>query len=227
MPKLYNIKSRTPPFLRDEGYIGERKSGVNSGQVKNIVLVLLLTITMFSVYKFISSLREKYELLDSLHQTQQQAAALEEEKQNLLQEAEKAQQLQQKLTQQNLELKEYLMAGKARLAKLFKTYQGAEKAVDELNSRFSLLKVENTALLSEKERLAKENENLKAKLTSAIELKNAIRQLKKQAQKVGIQIINKTDARKTLEGNQGYIIKDGKPNNPARVTIEVIPALEK
>lgn len=207
--------------------LGEERAGVNKGQIKNIVIILLLTITVFSVYKFISSLREKYELLNSLNLTKQQVAALEEEKQNLLQEIEKDKLLQQKLTQQNLGLKEYLIAGKVRLAKLFKAYGGAQKAIGRINSKFSLLKVENTALLDEKERIVKENESLKAKLTSAIELKNAIRQLKKQAQKIGIQIIKKTDTRKTLEGNKGYVIKDGKPYNPAKVKIEVIPASEK
>ena len=200
---------------------------MNKGQVKNIIIILLLTITVFSVYKFISSLREKYELLNSLNLTKQQVATLEEDKQNLLQEIEKDKQLQQKLTQQNSRLKEYLMAGKVRLAKLFKAHGEAQKAFDQVNSKFSLLKVENTALLEEKERIVKENESLKAKLTSVIELKSAIRQLKKQAQKVGIQIIKKTDTIKTLEGNQGYVIKDGKPYNPAKVKIEVIPASVK
>lgn len=200
---------------------------MNKGQAKNIVIILLLTITVFSVYKFISSLREKYELLKSLNITKEQVAVLEEEKQNLLQEIEKDKLLQQKLTEQNLGLKEYLMAGKARLAKLFKAYGQTQKDIGQINSKFSILKAENTALLDEKERIVKENESLKAKLTSAIELKNAIRQLKKQAQRVGIQIIKKTDTRKTLEGNQGYVIKDGKLYNPAKVKIEVIPAPEK
>lgn len=200
---------------------------MNKGQVKNIVIILLLTITIFSVYKFISSLREKYELLNSLNQTKEQVAMLEKDKQDLLQEIEKDKQLQQKLTQQNLNLKEYLKAGKERLGKLFKAYNGVEKVVGQLNSQFSLLKAENTALLGEKERITKENESLSAKLSSVLELKKAIRELKKQAQKVGIRIIKKTDAVKTLKGNQGYVIKDGKPVAPTKVIIEVVPAPAK
>ena len=109
---------------------------------------------------------------------------LEKEKQNLLQDIEKDKQLRQKLAQQNLELKEYLRAGKMKVSKLFKAYNGAEKVIDQLNSNFSLLRAENTSLLGEKERIVKENEGLKAKLSSIIELKNAVRQLKKQAQNV-------------------------------------------
>ena len=197
---------------------------MNKGQVKNIVIILLLTISLFSVYKFISSLRESYELMNSLNLTKQQVTVLEDEKQNLLREIEKDKKLRQKLTQQNFELKGYLKAGKARLGKLFKAYEGTQQTIEELNSRFSLLKAENTAVITDKERLAEENEALKIKLNSVIELKKAMTELRKQAQKVGIQIIKKTDVRKTLEGNQGYVIKDGKLNNPAKVKIEVVPA---
>lgn len=200
---------------------------MSKGQVKNIVIILLLTITIFSVYKFISSLREKYELLNSLNQTKEQVAMLEKDKQNLLQEIEKDKQLQQKLTQQNLGLKEYLKAGKERLSKLFKQYDSNQKNIEQLNSKFSLLKAENSALLGYKEQMTKENESLKARLSSVLELKKAMRELKKQAQKVGIQIIKKTDTAKTLKGNQGYVIKDGKPVTPAKVIIDVVPAPEK
>lgn len=197
---------------------------MNKGQAKNIVIILLLTISLFSVYKFISSLREKYELMNSLNLAKQQVTVLEDEKQNLLREIEKDKKLRQKLTQQNLELKDYLKAGKARMGKLFKVYEGTQETIEQLNSKFSLLKAENTAIITDKELLSKENEALKIKLNSVIELKKAMRELRKQAQKVGIQIIKKTDVRKTLEGNQGYVIKDGKLNNPAKVKIEVVPA---
>lgn len=197
---------------------------MNKEQAKNIVIILLLTISLFSVYKFISSLREKYELMNSLNLAKQQVTVLEDEKQNLLLEIEKDKKLRQKLTQQNLELKDYLKAGKVRMGKLFKVYEGTQETIEQLNSKFSLLKAENTAIITDKERLSKENEALKIKLNSVMELKKAMRELRKQAQKVGIQIIKKTDVRKTLEGNQGFVIKDGKPNNPAKVKIEVVPA---
>lgn len=197
---------------------------MNKGQAKNIVIILLLTISLFSVYKFISSLREKYELMNSLNLAKQQVTVLEDEKQNLLREIEKDKKLRQKLTQQNLELKDYLKAGKARMEKLFKVYEGTQETIEQLNSKFSLLKAENTAIITDKERLSKENEALKIKLNSVMELRKAMRELRKQAQKVGMQIIKKTDVRKTMEGNQGFVIKDGKPNNPAKVKIEVVPA---
>lgn len=162
--------------------------------------------------------------MNSLNLAKQQAVILEDEKQNLLREIEKDKKLRQKLTQQNLELKNYLKAGKARMGKLFKVYEGTQETIEQLNSKFSLLKAENTAIITDKEQLSKENEALKIKLNSVIELKKAMRELRKQAQKVGMQIIKKTDVRKTLEGNQGFVIKDGKPNNPAKVKIEVVPA---
>lgn len=165
--------------------------------------------------------------MNSLNLAKQQVTVLEDEKQNLLREIEKDKKLRQKLTQQNLELKDYLKAGKARMGKLFKVYEGTQETIEQLNSKFSLLKAENTAIITDKERLSKENEALKIKLNSVMELKKAMRELRKQAQKVGMQIIKKTDVRKTMEGNQGFVIKDGKPNNPAKVKIEVVPAQVK
>lgn len=197
---------------------------MNKSQAKNIVIIFLLTITLFSVYKFAASLAEKYELMNNLNLAKQQAAALEKEKQNLLQELKKDKELQEGLIRHNAGLKEYVHASKARLGRLFKVYEHAQDKIEELNSKFSLLKAENTAILSEKEKIAKEHEELKIRLHSIVELRKAMRELKKQAQKVGIQIIKKTDASKTLEGNQGFVIKDGKPNTPAKVKIEVIPA---
>jgi superfamily II RNA helicase len=86
------------------------------------------------------------------------------------------------------------------------------------------LKAENAALIEQKDRLEKENDAFKAKLSSATELKKAIKELKKQAQKVGVSMIKKAQTEKTLEGNQGYIIKDGLATIPAKVRIEVTPA---
>ena len=63
-------------------------------------------------------------------------------------------------------------------------------------------------------------------MSSLVELKKAIRELKKQARKVGIQMIQQSQSEKTFEGNQGYIVKDGKPTLPKKVKIEVTPALQ-
>lgn len=50
------------------------------------------------------------------------------------------------------------------------------------------------------------------KLSSVDELKKAIRELKRRAK---------------IEGNRGFLIKDGQLTTPAKVKIEVIPAPRK
>jgi hypothetical protein len=51
-------------------------------------------------------------------------------------------------------------------------------------------------------------------------LKKAIRDLKKQMRKV----THKATKTKTIiEGNRGFLIKDGKPTSIAKIKIEVIP----
>lgn len=197
---------------------------------KNIIIILLLTITLFSIFKYISYLKEKYNLLDSLKQTKEQVALLEQEKQNLLVALEKEKELEKQLAQEKSELKDNLKASRIRLSKLFRQARETQKAIDQLNSNFALLKAENTALLEQDAKaklklsqLSEENEGLKARLNSIAELKKAIAELKRQMFNVGVKIIKKSDDQRTLEGNRGFLIKNGKFTYPAKVKIEVVP----
>ena len=52
---------------------------------KTILIALLIGITIFSVVKYVFSIKEKYDLLGSLNQLKTQVTDLEKEKQNLLQ----------------------------------------------------------------------------------------------------------------------------------------------
>ena len=65
---------------------------MNKGLLRNILIVLLSTITAFSVFKYLVSLKEKHDLLNSMKQVQQEVAVLSQEKQNLLQDLEKEKQ---------------------------------------------------------------------------------------------------------------------------------------
>ncbi len=180
---------------------------MNKEIIKNILIVLLLTIAVFSIFKYKVVLNEKYELSNTLSQVREQAAILEKEKQNLLQDIEKRKGLEQ-------ELKAILTVGRNRLTKLFAENNEQRKAFDELNARFSLSKIENAWLKEQKEQFSQENESLKAKLNSIEELKKAITELseyKDQAE----------------EGNKGFLIKDGQSTYPVKVKIEVVPASQK
>lgn len=200
---------------------------INSSQLKNLLLVLLVGVTVFSVFRYLAEFKARLDLTHTLNQTKEQLASLEKQRQNLLRQIEKDIKEKEELMQQAVELKDNLRAGRKKISQLFGSLNREEEALGDLKARFSLLSQEVKALNQEKDKLVKENDLLKAKLGSASELKRAIKELKKQAQTVGIQIIKKADTQMTVEGNQGYVVKDGKTNLPARVKIEVTPASDK
>lgn len=204
---------------------------MNKALLKNILIVLLLTIAVFSGFKYTSSLKEKYDLLNKLHRLEQQMASLEKEKLNLLQEVEKEKELQLKLTQQHSELKALLRAGRIRLMKLFRGARKTEEEFQQLNSQISILKLENKSWIEKDDNLKlqfsqirEENEALKLRLNSLAELKKAIRELKQKMRKVNLGKEEKPQEVKIIEGNHGFIIKDRLYTYPAKVKIEVIPA---
>lgn len=212
------------------GFTEKRESAVIKTQIKNILIVLLLTITAFSVFKYIWSLKEKYDLLNTLNQAKEQVATLETQRQNLLQDLKKEKELRQQLIQENSGIKEHLRASKKRLTELFAEYEGIQKKMEHLNSQVALLKAENTALIEKENKLAQlsqENDSLKARLSSIPELKKAIKELKGQMHKAGKEIKQGIKPGKIIEGNRGFLIKDGKFTYPATLKIEVIPVPQK
>jgi chromosome segregation ATPase len=206
---------------------------MNKGLVKNILIVLLVSMAIFSIFKYLLSLKEKYDLVNALNQVKEQVAALEKEKQDLLGELKKEKEFKEQLKREVSGFKGYLRASKKRLTKLFADYATAEKTIEELSSKVGLLKSENIALIKQRNKLSsqvtqisQENDSLKAKLNSISELKKAIRELKKKKTKVNVQIsqdTEKTQMPRIVEGNRGFIIKDGKFTYPTRVKIEVTP----
>jgi len=203
---------------------------MNKPLLKNILIVLLLTITIFSVFKYILSLKARYDLITALNQARDELVVLKQEKQKLLGQLEKGKELQEQFTEANSELKDNIKAARRRLTKLFTEIRAKEKAYDDLNYRFSILKAENVALTEEKEQLNlklsetnSENESLKVKLSSIEELKKAIRELKIKMRQVRI-TPKKAREQEIIEGNRGFLVKDGKSTYPVKIRIEVRPA---
>lgn len=187
---------------------------VNKRQAKRLWLILLLTVILLGAYKYVSFLKKERDDLSALaNQAREQAAILEKE---IEEESQRAS-----------ELKDYLRASKRRLSRLFSVYEEAQKKVDQLDSTLSLLKQENFSLLEEKGRVFRENEELKAKLNSVAELRKAMKELRKQVRKVSTQIRQQPESNKIMQGNRGFLIKDGKTVSPAKVAIEVTPVIEK
>lgn len=191
---------------------------MNKNALKNILFILLIAITAFSMFRYVSELKARYRLQDSLTQAQGQIASLTQERQNLLQEIEKEKMLQEQLAQKNTNLKDYLKASKNRLARLFRDSSKTKNELEEVSAKFSILKAENRALIDSRKHLYAENEQFKLKLGSVIELKKAISELRSGRRK---------PPRLEIEGNRGFLIKDGQPTYLEKVRIEVIPAPTK
>ncbi|MFA4993109.1 MAG: hypothetical protein WC571_03990 [Candidatus Omnitrophota bacterium] len=126
---------------------------MNKGLFKKILIILLLIITVFSVFKYLSELKLRYRLQDNLVKAQEEIATLTQEKQNLLQELGKKK-----------KLKDYLRASINKIERLFRDKAMVQVAFEETNTKFAVLKAEN--------------KQLKARLNSIVELRKAIRELK-------------------------------------------------
>ncbi|MDD5129713.1 MAG: hypothetical protein PHS66_01475 [Candidatus Omnitrophica bacterium] len=183
-------------------------------KIKNLALILLLVVTVFSMVRYVSELKARFRLQDSLVQAQGKISILTQEKQNLLQELEKEQELNAQLAAKNTNLKVYLKASMKKIKRLFRDSSKAQNELEEANAKLTVLKAENRALIGIHRRIFSENERFKLKLGSVAELKKAIKELKSKRRKaLGLEI----------EGNRGFLIKDGRLTSE-KIIIEVTPA---
>lgn len=189
-----------------------------------ILIALLIGITIFSAFKYASSLKERYDLISAVNRMKEEVAALESEKQLLSQELERERDLKQQLIEENMAFQESLKASEEKLAKLSSDFISLQKELGQLGSRLVTLKEERDSLNTQLVQITQERDNLQARLGSITELKKAIRELKKQMRKVKVEIKEKVKHDKVIEGNRGFLIKDGKSTYPTKIKIEVIPA---
>ena len=191
---------------------------MNKDTIKNIALILLLSIAVFSMFRFVSELKARYRLQDNLAQVQSEVAVLTQEKQKLLQELEKEKELKEQMLQKNANLKLYMKASMNKITNLFQSNSKIQVNLENVNAKLSILKAENKALIDSRKRIYLQNEEFKAKLSSVVELKKAIRDLRNRKHKP--LFLSK-------EGNKGYVIKDGRPVTVAKIKIDVVPAKTK
>lgn len=210
---------------------------MKKGIFKNTLIIFLLSITAFSLFKYLSLLNENYSLENNLQQTRERIAFLETEKQNLLKDLQKEKELQLSFYSKVTVLKENLRASNLRLTKLFLENDYAEGVIGQLNSEVSGLQEKNRLLSEENSRIFQENQGLLSRLNSVDDLKKTIRDLKKLKRqgkkriKVKVTDLNRkmeirqeASFKEAMRGNKGYLIKDGKSTYPAKIRIEVIPA---
>lgn len=191
---------------------------MNKGLIKNTLIILLLSITAFSMVKYLSELNTRYRLQGSLSKAQDEIAVLVQEKQGLLQELGEEKGLKEQLLLKNAGLKDYLKASRNKIAHLFQDKTRIRASLEDTSAKFSILKAENRALIGQRQRIYVENEQFKTKLSSVVELKKAIRELRTKKRKV---------LTPETEGNRGFLIKNGQLTTPEKIKIEVVPAQTK
>ncbi|MBN1913107.1 MAG: hypothetical protein JW788_01765 [Candidatus Omnitrophica bacterium] len=203
-----------------------------------VILIALFTVFFaLGVFWHILTIRERNALSGALTQINVQFEALEEEKQNLLRQIGKEEELNQVLSRQNSELKSALGNSKQELDQLKTGLSQLNKNIEELNAQISGLKTENLDLAKEKAELkqeiaqvSEEKAELKARLGSIAELKKAIRQVKNQMR--SIKLIPKLkprqdrpkEAKRITKGNHGFLWRNGESTYHAKIKIEVNPA---
>ena len=134
-----------------------------------------------------------------------------------MQEMGKEKELNEQLAVKNVNLKAYLKASKDRMRSLFRDNSKTQDELEEINAKFAVLKAENRALIDSHKRSYIENEQFKLKLSSVVELRKAIRELRANKSKApGLE----------TEGNRGFLIRDGR-STLEKIKIEVIPAKTK
>lgn len=181
---------------------------------------ILIGMAMVGVYRYAFLPKSSSDLISNFHAAQKELQALKSEKEALSKELEIRKQDSQGIEQINAKLLE------------------AEKALEELNVSVNMLKQENQGLKQDKDNLTlqvssvtKERDALAARLKSFKELKKAIRDLKREIHlkkvaewKEYVKKQKELDVQKLASGNQGYIVKSGKPTTTGKLSIEVVPA---
>lgn len=125
-----------------------------------------------------------------------------------------------------------------KIAQLDAKLLAAEKTIDKLSNDVLVLGQDNLKLKEESfnlkaqaQQLLQEKEKLEARLSSLKELKIAIREVKVKIHrenveklKARIKRLKELDEQKLAEGNQGFIIKEGKTLFKTSLNIEITPA---
>jgi hypothetical protein len=134
-----------------------------------------------------------------------------------LQELGKEKELNEQLAAKNVMHRAYSRASKVRMTRFFRDNYKTRNEFSEINAKFAILKAENRALIDNHKRNFIENEQFKLKLSSVVELKKAIRELRQRRPQ---------SSNLETEGNQGFLFKNGR-STLERIKIEVVPAKTK
>jgi chromosome segregation ATPase len=212
---------------------------------KSFLTVILVAVILASGLNYAWTLKTK------INKLKNNIDILNNEKQALVNDLNKEKKLYKALNDEYQEVQNKLSITADKLNKIDADFQNAQKAIDELNARISILKVEGETLRKENEdikfdldEVTQEKNTLQDKFNSVTELKKAIKELKKQRKQVMREVARwiapkagiskpadnenkppaaEIKAEEIFEGNKGFLVKDKKPTYKAKIKIEVEP----
>lgn len=194
---------------------------IQSSTYRKILIFVLVLLVALSLSRYIWGLKT-------------QVKVLKNEKQNLLQELKKEKEARERLIQENLLLKGNLQAAQGEVARLKEEISQSRQIIEQLNAQLLTFKQaplpaaeEKSAPKGKTSDLSLQEDELKSHLDSIVKLKRAIRQLRKQVHKVDKEFNGKSETVRIIEGNRGFLLREGKSTIPARLKIEVNPASAK
>jgi len=198
-------------------------------KLRKALIAFLVGAGLVSIVHYSFLLQEKTRLSRALEEMNARVSNLEIEKAQLVQSLNSGRDALKKLDEDNARLTQTIKAQGESISALTAEVEKTNGKLEELNSRYALIRCENSALKSQLLFVVKEEEKMRFSMTSLPELKKAIRGLKKKKIHARIspvirkQRINKADKGQMLEGNRGFLVRDGKPTFAKTIKIEVVP----
>ena len=188
---------------------------------KGYLIALVVTVTLFSAVKYNQAIKEKQQLLKEVDLIRNKLSILENERKDLIQD------LSHFVKSEREDLIQGVYQLNSKLVEAKKTIKQLQLTIALLEEEKSILDQEVGTLRNKNLSLEFKNQNLEARLNSLKELKKAIRDIKRKMSLVKRQIKKRIDGVAIGEGNQGYLVKDGKSTFEKRVKIRVIPIESK
>jgi chromosome segregation ATPase len=196
-----------------------------------VALCIMVGISGFSLYQYITMMQEQAGLEAELSQAQQDIKLIELVRDNLSSDLEKVLLDEKALILENAGLKDQIKTDRD---KFTVAIQEAQANMDSLAEQISISREESAALVSQidglKSQLSaadREKDRMAATLSSMDGLKKAIRDLRRrtrQAQRfapITIVADSEKQVKEITLGNMGFIVRNGKLTYPSRVRIDV------
>ncbi|HQO37791.1 MAG TPA: hypothetical protein PLP56_02435 [Candidatus Omnitrophota bacterium] len=197
-------------------------------------LLILVGVTGYSLYRFTVFLQERARMQAELAHVQDEIAYLEQVRDNLSGDLERAREGAQNLMLENSGLKNRIKEDQIKFSMLEAAIVEAQDNAEALSEQISIARQENAALVDQIDSLraglsaaSQDRDRMAAALSSIDGLKKAIKDLRRKTRSArrSSPVMVRTDAKRRVNeillGNKGYIIRDGKITMPARVKIEV------